>query len=86
MTAIQPMLRYVLDPNIPTGLKFIPLIGIAYFLIPDLLLGPFDDVIVMSLLNQLFVFLAHFQAGKPAATTSGDEATTIDGTFTVLSD
>jgi len=54
---IKLILRLLTDSRINVLLKLIPFGSIAYFLIPDLIIGPFDDAAVIWLGFYLFIEL-----------------------------
>jgi len=49
--------RLLLDRRVNPLLKLLPLGSILYFVVPDLLPGPIDDVALLSLLSYVFVEL-----------------------------
>jgi len=54
---IKLIFRLLADPRISPFLKLLPIGSLFYFVIPDLVLGPFDDVAVIWLGAFLFVEL-----------------------------
>lgn len=56
-TRIKLIIRLIADPRVSPFLKLLPLGSVLYFLIPDLLPGPVDDVAVIWLGAFLFVEL-----------------------------
>ena len=57
-TQIRLIARLMTDSRVSPLLKLLPVGTLAYFLIPDLVLGPIDDVAVVWLGTYLFVELA----------------------------
>lgn len=55
---IKLIFRLMADRRVSPFLKLIPIGSLAYFLIPDLVIGPIDDAIVIWLATVLFVELA----------------------------
>jgi hypothetical protein len=56
-TRIKLIIRLITDPRVSPFLKLLPLGSVLYFLIPDLLPGPVDDVAIIWLGAFLFVEL-----------------------------
>jgi hypothetical protein len=54
---VKLILRLMRDSRVSPLLKLIPVGSLLYFLIPDLVLGPFDDVAVIWLGSYLFIEL-----------------------------
>lgn len=54
---VKLILRLMGDPRVSPLLKLMPVGSLLYFLIPDLVLGPFDDVAVIWLGSYLFIEL-----------------------------
>ena len=54
---IKLILRLMGDARVSPLLKLMPVGSLLYFLIPDLVLGPFDDVAVIWLGSYLFIEL-----------------------------
>jgi hypothetical protein len=95
---IKLIIRLLGDNRISPVLKLIPIGSALYFIIPDLVLGPVDDAVVIWLATYLFVELCppeivdeHMRAIQglpPKAAGSADsdeeivEGEIIDGEFT----
>jgi hypothetical protein len=54
---IKLIIRLMGDARVNPLLKLIPVGALAYFIIPDLVIGPFDDVAVIWLGGYLFIEL-----------------------------
>ena len=54
---IKLIVRLIGDPRVNPLLKLLPIGTLAYFIIPDLVIGPIDDVAVMWLGGYLFIEL-----------------------------
>src|SRR4030042_1034845 len=54
---IKLIIRLITDPRISPLLKLLPFGSLLYFIIPDLAIGPIDDVAVVWLGAYLFVEL-----------------------------
>jgi hypothetical protein len=54
---IKLIMRLIADPRVSPFLKILPIGSLFYFIIPDIALGPIDDVAVMWLGTFLFVEL-----------------------------
>ncbi len=52
---IKLIIRLMGDPRVNPLLKLLPIGALVYFIIPDLVIGPFDDVAVMWLGGYLFI-------------------------------
>jgi hypothetical protein len=55
---IKLIFRLMADRRVSPFLKLIPIGSLAYFLIPDLVLGPIDDAVIIWLATVLFVELS----------------------------
>lgn len=55
---IKLVIRLIGDKRVSPVLKLIPISSLAYFVIPDLAIGPIDDALVIWLATYLFVELA----------------------------
>ena len=51
------VLRLISDPRVSLFLKLLPVGSLAYLVIPDLVVGPFDDAAIIWLATYLFVEL-----------------------------
>jgi len=90
---IKLVLRLLADRRISPFLKLLPIGSLAYFVIPDLVLGPVDDMVVIWLGAFLFVELCppeivqeHMMilkqlSGKPGSIEDQSEGEVIDGEF-----
>ena len=56
-TRIKLVIRLIGDPRVNPLLKLLPFGSLLYFIIPDLAIGPIDDVAVVWLGSYLFVEL-----------------------------
>jgi len=56
-TRIKLVIRLIGDPRVSPLLKILPIGALLYFIIPDLAIGPIDDVAVVWLGSYLFVEL-----------------------------
>jgi hypothetical protein len=54
---IKLILRLMGDSRVNPLLKLLPICSLLYFLLPDLVVGPFDDVMVVWLGSYLFIEL-----------------------------
>ena len=54
---VRLVIRLMLDPRVNFFIKLIPLASVAYFLIPDIVLGPIDDMAIMGISLYLFLEL-----------------------------
>lgn len=54
---LRLVLRLLFDPKVSFFLKLLPIAALIYLLIPDILTGPFDDLVVLSICWFLFVEL-----------------------------
>jgi len=54
---IKLIMRLIADPRVSPFLKLMPIGSLLYFIIPDILPGPIDDVAVIWLGSYLFVEL-----------------------------
>lgn len=54
---VKLIFRLIRDPRISPLLKILPVGSLLYFLIPDLLVGPIDDMAVIWLGTYLFIEL-----------------------------
>ena len=55
VTRIKLVVRLIGDTRVNPLLKLLPIGALAYFIIPDLVIGPIDDAAVMWLGGYLFV-------------------------------
>jgi len=55
VTRIKLVVRLIGDTRVNPLLKLLPIGAVAYFIIPDLVIGPIDDAAVMWLGGYLFV-------------------------------
>ncbi|MBN2556543.1 MAG: hypothetical protein JXA97_11435 [Anaerolineales bacterium] len=54
---IKLIYRLMLDPRISPVLKILPIAALVYTFLPDLVIGPFDDALVIWIGTTLFVEL-----------------------------
>ncbi len=88
--------RLMADRRVSTFVKAIPVLSIAYLVIPDLVIGPLDDAAVVGIAATVFVELCpaavvaeHMQAltGKasPAQTPPANPEDVVEGKFVDVS-
>jgi hypothetical protein len=58
LTRVKLVIRLMGDKRVSPLLKLIPIGSLAYFVIPDLVIGPIDDALIIWLATYLFVELA----------------------------
>ena len=54
---IRLVIRLMMDGRVNPLLKLLPIATVVYFFIPDLILGPIDDALVMGVGTYLFIEL-----------------------------
>jgi len=54
---LRLVLRLMADPRVNILLKFLPIGTLLYFIIPDPILGPIDDALVIGIGTYLFIEL-----------------------------
>ncbi len=54
---LRLVLRLMADPRINILLKFLPIGTLLYFIIPDPILGPIDDALIIGIGTYLFIEL-----------------------------
>ena len=57
LTKFRLTILLVLDKRVAIYLKLIPLAAIIYLIVPDLVIGPIDDAVVIMGAMQLFITL-----------------------------
>ena len=57
LTKFRLTVLLVLDKRVAIYLKLIPLAAIVYLIVPDLVIGPIDDAVVIMGAMQLFITL-----------------------------
>jgi uncharacterized membrane protein YkvA (DUF1232 family) len=80
---IKLIIRLMMDSRVNPLIKLLPVATLLYFLIPDVIIGPIDDVVIVWLGTVLFVELCPDEIVKEHmdALTS-----TVEGTFHEVDD
>ena len=88
---IRLVIRLMKDERISPFLKILPFGGLLYFIIPDLVIGPFDDAAILMVGSYLFLELCpqsiveeHRNAlreGRNPNNTRNTDHEVIDGEF-----
>ncbi len=92
---VKLVLHLMGDQRVNFFLKLIPIAGLAYFFIPDLGIGPIDDIAILWLVSYLFIKFCpdevvdeHFQRLKKSHPISrpklDDDEQVIEGEFQPL--
>lgn len=88
---IRLVIRLMKDERISPFLKILPFGGLLYFIIPDLVIGPFDDAAILMVGSYLFLELCPqsiveehriaLREGRNPNHTQNKDRDVIDGEF-----